>query len=211
MPSLRDGAGRVPGIRSYRFVMETGRTQRHCGGEQEHPRPAQLLRHDRRAFRLRFNAIAAAVLGGVSLFGGRGSVLPGAVLGAVLIQTVENGLVILNANPYSNTRCLSRFRAVGAAFVRAATRNEPWRRPAGPACQSLGAGRSPNTFAPTSRTGSSCSGYPSDCGSTSAMIARFWAASVRPPGGRSAPFTRRPAVDPMACRAWSGQFRLLEI
>ena len=27
--------------------------------------------------------------------------LPGAVLGAVLIQTVENGLVILNANPYS--------------------------------------------------------------------------------------------------------------
>lgn len=47
------------------------------------------------------NAIAAAVLGGVSLFGGRGSVLPGAVLGAVLIQTVENGLVILNANPYS--------------------------------------------------------------------------------------------------------------
>jgi len=41
------------------------------------------------------------VLGGVSLFGGRGSVLPGAVLGAVLIQTVENGLVILNANPYS--------------------------------------------------------------------------------------------------------------
>lgn len=48
-----------------------------------------------------FNTIAAAVLGGVSLFGGRGSVLPGAVLGAVLIQTVENGLVILNANPYS--------------------------------------------------------------------------------------------------------------
>jgi ribose transport system permease protein len=47
-----------------------------------------------------FNAIAAAVLGGVSLFGGRGSVFPGAVLGAVLIQTVENGLVIVNANPY---------------------------------------------------------------------------------------------------------------
>ncbi len=47
-----------------------------------------------------FNAIAAAVLGGVSLFGGRGSVFPGAVLGAILIQTVENGLVIINANPY---------------------------------------------------------------------------------------------------------------
>lgn len=47
-----------------------------------------------------FTAIAAAVLGGTSLFGGRGSVFPGTVLGAVLIQTVENGLVILNANVY---------------------------------------------------------------------------------------------------------------
>ncbi len=47
-----------------------------------------------------FNAIAAAVLGGTSLFGGRGRVFPGTVLGAVLIQSVENGLVIVNADPY---------------------------------------------------------------------------------------------------------------
>lgn len=47
-----------------------------------------------------FTAIAAAVLGGTSLFGGRGNVLPGTVLGAVLIQTVQNGLVIVNADPY---------------------------------------------------------------------------------------------------------------
>lgn len=47
-----------------------------------------------------FGAIAAAVLGGTSLFGGRGAVFPGTVLGAVLIQSVENGLVILNADPY---------------------------------------------------------------------------------------------------------------
>jgi ribose transport system permease protein len=47
-----------------------------------------------------FAAIAAAVLGGTSLFGGRGKVFPGTLLGAVLIQTVENGLVILNADPY---------------------------------------------------------------------------------------------------------------
>jgi len=47
-----------------------------------------------------FAAIAAAVLGGTSLFGGRGRVFPGTVLGAVLIQSVENGLVIINANPY---------------------------------------------------------------------------------------------------------------
>jgi ribose transport system permease protein len=50
--------------------------------------------------RKEFTAIAAAVLGGTSLFGGRGNVLPGTVLGAVLIQTIENGLVILNADPY---------------------------------------------------------------------------------------------------------------
>lgn len=43
-----------------------------------------------------FAAIAAAVLGGTSLFGGRGKVLPG----ALLIQTIENGLVVVNANPY---------------------------------------------------------------------------------------------------------------
>ena len=47
-----------------------------------------------------FMAIAAAVLGGTSLFGGRGGVFPGTVLGAVLIQTIENGLNVLNVNPY---------------------------------------------------------------------------------------------------------------
>jgi ribose transport system permease protein len=47
-----------------------------------------------------FAAVAAAVLGGVSLFGGRGAVLPGVLLGALLVQTVDNGLVIVNADPY---------------------------------------------------------------------------------------------------------------
>lgn len=44
--------------------------------------------------------IAAAVLGGTSLFGGRGAVFPGTVLGAVLLLTIENGLNLINANPY---------------------------------------------------------------------------------------------------------------
>ena len=47
-----------------------------------------------------FTAIAAAVLGGTSLFGGRGNVLPGTLVGALLIQALENGLVIINADPY---------------------------------------------------------------------------------------------------------------
>jgi ribose/xylose/arabinose/galactoside ABC-type transport system permease subunit len=47
-----------------------------------------------------FLAIAAAVLGGTSLFGGRGS-LWAPVVGAVLIMTVQNGLVMINANPYA--------------------------------------------------------------------------------------------------------------
>jgi ribose transport system permease protein len=47
-----------------------------------------------------FSAVSAAVLGGTSLFGGRGKVFPGTVIGALLIQTVENGLVLVNADPY---------------------------------------------------------------------------------------------------------------
>ena len=47
-----------------------------------------------------FAAIAAVVLGGTSLSGGRGNVLPGTLLGVLLIQTIENGLVMLNVDPY---------------------------------------------------------------------------------------------------------------
>jgi ribose transport system permease protein len=47
-----------------------------------------------------FDAIAAAVLGGTSLFGGRGNVFPGAVVGTMIVVVVFNGLNILNANPY---------------------------------------------------------------------------------------------------------------
>jgi len=44
---------------------------------------------------LLLNAIASAVIGGVSLFGGRGEVR-GALLGAILIGTLQNGLLLLN-------------------------------------------------------------------------------------------------------------------
>jgi ribose transport system permease protein len=51
-------------------------------------------------FQSEFVAIAAAVLGGTSLFGGKGKVFPGTLVGALLIQTIKSGLVIVNADPY---------------------------------------------------------------------------------------------------------------
>ncbi len=47
-----------------------------------------------------FDAITATVLGGTSLYGGYGRVLPGAVLGALLLKTVFSALVSLQFNPY---------------------------------------------------------------------------------------------------------------
>jgi D-xylose transport system permease protein len=44
------------------------------------------------------NAIAAAVIGGVSLFGGRGSVW-GVVLGSLIVGSLLNGLALLNVGP----------------------------------------------------------------------------------------------------------------
>jgi D-xylose transport system permease protein len=41
------------------------------------------------------NAISAAVIGGTSISGGIGSV-PGAVIGALIIQSLDNGLVLLD-------------------------------------------------------------------------------------------------------------------
>lgn len=47
-----------------------------------------------------FQIISAAVIGGTSLFGGKGSVFPGAIIGVLLIQIVLNGLSMLNASVY---------------------------------------------------------------------------------------------------------------
>jgi ribose transport system permease protein len=68
-----------------------------------------------------FAAIAAAVLGGTSLFGGRGNVLPGTLLGALLIQSIENGLVVMNANPYIYPMATSA--VIFAAVVMESLRN----------------------------------------------------------------------------------------
>lgn len=47
-----------------------------------------------------FDAIAAAVLGGASLFGGVGTVFPGTVLGTVMIQMIQAGLIFAEIDLY---------------------------------------------------------------------------------------------------------------
>jgi ribose/xylose/arabinose/galactoside ABC-type transport system permease subunit len=47
-----------------------------------------------------FTAIAAAVVGGISLFGGEGSIIPGLVMGGLTLVIVENGLTHLGVSPY---------------------------------------------------------------------------------------------------------------
>ncbi|WP_262849301.1 sugar ABC transporter permease [Mumia quercus] len=56
------------------------------------------------------NAIAAAVIGGTSLFGGRGSAFS-ALLGILVIQAISSGLILLNLNSSL------RFMVTGAVLV----------------------------------------------------------------------------------------------
>lgn len=50
-----------------------------------------------------FIIISSAVLGGVSLFGGRGKAFPNAFLGVLIIMCIENGLVMAKTNMYAYT------------------------------------------------------------------------------------------------------------
>ena len=67
-----------------------------------------------------FLVISAAVLGGVSLFGGKGNIFPGALIGVLIITCIENGLVLVGADPYSYTivRGLVIFLAVMVDCIR---------------------------------------------------------------------------------------------
>lgn len=48
-----------------------------------------------------FKVVTAAVLGGVSLNGGRGTILPGVIVGALILTFISNALVLMKANTYS--------------------------------------------------------------------------------------------------------------
>jgi D-xylose transport system permease protein len=67
------------------------------------------------------NAIAAAVIGGTSLFGGRGSAFA-AILGIIVIQSISSGLTLLNLDSSF------RFMVTGAVLLLAVTLDSVSRR-----------------------------------------------------------------------------------
>jgi len=50
---------------------------------------------------MEFTAVAVVVVGGISLFGGRGNLLAAVILGSLMFQMVRSGLQHIGANPYS--------------------------------------------------------------------------------------------------------------
>jgi len=62
-----------------------------------------------------FYSIAAAVVGGVSLFGGVGTVL-GAMIGAVLIAVVTNGMNVINVQSYWQSLVIGTIILLGVTF-----------------------------------------------------------------------------------------------
>ncbi len=61
---------------------------------------------------MEFQAVAAVVIGGTSLFGGRGSVLPGTFAGVLLLIIINNGLGTRGVSPY-----VYPFVAGGVIFI----------------------------------------------------------------------------------------------
>ncbi|MEL7658626.1 MAG: ABC transporter permease, partial [Bacillota bacterium] len=47
-----------------------------------------------------FLAVTTIVLGGTSLFGGQGSIIPGTLCGVIILGVLENGLSIIGLDPY---------------------------------------------------------------------------------------------------------------
>jgi len=61
------------------------------------------------------NVIAGVVIGGVSLFGGSGSI-PGAVIGLIIMQVVTSGLVVSGVDPYWQTFAIGLIMILAVAI-----------------------------------------------------------------------------------------------
>ena len=61
------------------------------------------------------NVIAGVVIGGVSLFGGTGSII-GAVIGLTIMAVVNNGLVVIKLDPYWQTVAIGMIMIIAVAI-----------------------------------------------------------------------------------------------
>lgn len=95
------------------------------------------------------DAIAAAVIGGVSLFGGQGRIV-GITAGAVLLVLINNGLIVLNVSPYYQQIVLGSvlFIAIVADRLRA-RRLTRVRKPVDPAPDRVPPSEPPGAATPT--------------------------------------------------------------
>jgi ribose/xylose/arabinose/galactoside ABC-type transport system permease subunit len=50
---------------------------------------------------MEFTGVAAIIIGGISLFGGEGTIIPGLILGGCTLAVIENGLNLLSASSYA--------------------------------------------------------------------------------------------------------------
>lgn len=78
-----------------------------------------------------FYSIAAAVVGGISLFGGVGSIL-GAMIGAILIAVVSNGMNVINVESYWQSLVIGVIILAGVAFDTFRRTRAKTRRPSRP-------------------------------------------------------------------------------
>jgi ribose transport system permease protein len=63
------------------------------------------------------NSVAAVVLGGVSLFGGRGTIF-GPFIAALLLQSLSNGLTVIGVAAYYQYLSIGLVVILSAALVR---------------------------------------------------------------------------------------------
>lgn len=73
------------------------------------------------------NAIAAAVVGGTSLFGGRGSVWS-ALIGALVIGSINNGVQLLGSSPEIQSFATGGVLVIAVAMDVVITRGTLWPR-----------------------------------------------------------------------------------
>jgi ribose transport system permease protein len=76
------------------------------------------------------DAIAGAVIGGVSLYGGEGRII-GMVFGILLLMLINNALIVLNVNPYYQQVALGLVLGVAIVADRIRARSRGQARPRG--------------------------------------------------------------------------------